>query len=84
LLDNKHLEIMTTHLEQINLVFSTTEIDQYFIESATNFGWSEYFMNLDLDEDNELAVAKCHHRCMAIINSIPMSLLPESLINGLR
>ena len=75
---------MKTQLEQINTVFSNTEIDQLFIEVATNLGWSDYFMNLDLDEEDELAVAKCYHRVMTIIGSIPMSMLPEDLVNNLR
>ena len=75
---------MKTQLEQINLVFSNREIDQLFIEVATNLGWSDYFQYLDLDEEDELAVAKCNHRVMTIIASIPMSMLPEDLINGLR
>jgi hypothetical protein len=75
---------MKTQLEKIYSVFQNTEIDALFIEVATNLGWSDYFMNLDLDENDEIEVAKCYGRVMTIVNSIPMSMLPEDLLNDLK
>jgi hypothetical protein len=72
---------MKTQLEQIYAVFNNTQIDELFIEVGNNLGYNEYFTNLDLDEEDELEVAKCYHRVMRIINSIPISMLPEDLVD---
>ena len=70
----------TNQLQEIYKVLNNTEIDTLFIESATALGYSDYFANLDLNQDDELAVAKCYHRVIRVLDNIPVSLMPESFL----
>ncbi|MFO7970067.1 MAG: hypothetical protein R6U15_08180 [Candidatus Izemoplasmatales bacterium] len=73
---------MKTKLEQIYSVFNNTEIDEPFVESAISLNYAEYFTNLDLNENDNLAVDKCYLRVIRVINNIPMSLLPTDFVES--